>query len=87
MKQLSEGEKEYYRDLEQNLNKHVEKYRKEKLQELQQGKKEGLEKELGRLEGYYESYEKNEVSDLEVNIDFCFAKINVLKEVLGNGMM
>lgn len=83
MRPLSEGEKEYYSDLEQNLSRHVEKYRKEKHQELQQGGREELESELDRLEGYYEACERNEVSDLAVNIDFCFAKINALKEVLG----
>ncbi|MCK4929188.1 MAG: hypothetical protein KAR76_05580 [Methanosarcinales archaeon] len=82
MRPLSKGEKEYYSDLEQNLNQHVEKYRKEKQQELQQGKREELEAELGRLVEYYEACVRNEVSDLIVNIDFCFAKINVLKEVL-----
>ena len=85
MRPLSEGENEYYSNLEKNLSRHVEKYRNEKKQELQQGKREEMEAELGMLEGYYDACARNEVSDLVVNIDFCFAKISVLKEVLGKG--
>lgn len=83
MKQLSENEKQYYDDLEQNFTQHVDKYRNEKQQELQQGKEEELAVELQKLEEYYALCMKGEVSDLIVNIDLCGAKIGVLKELFG----
>ena len=83
MRQLSEEEKNYYNDLEQNFDKHVEKYRNLKEQELQQGKKAELEAELYRLDEYYSGCMRGEISELRLNIDFCYAKVNVLKELLG----
>ena len=83
MRQLSEEEKKYYNDLEQNFDKQVEKYRNLKEQELQQGKKAELEAELHRLAKYYSGCMKGEISELLLNIDFCYAKVNVLKELLG----
>lgn len=82
MKQLSENEKQYYSDLEKNFTQHVDKYRNEKQQELQQGKEEELAVELQDLEEYYAICMRGEVSDLVVNIDLCGAKIGVLKELL-----
>lgn len=82
MKQLSENEKQYYIDLEQNFAKHVDKYKNVKQHELQQGKEKELTVELQKLEEYYALYMKGEVSDLIVNIDLCGAKIGVLKELL-----
>ena len=82
MKQLSENEKQYYNDLEKNFTQHVDKYRNEKQQELQQGKEEELAVELQNLEEYYAICMRGEVSDLVVNIDLCGAKIGVLKELL-----
>ena len=82
MKQLSENEKQYYSDLETNFTQHVDKYRNEKQQELQQGKAEALTVELQDLEEYYALCMKGEVSDLIVNIDLCGAKIEVLKVLL-----
>lgn len=83
MKQLSENEKQYYSDLEQNFTQHVNKYRNEKQQELQQGEEEELAVELKDLEEYFALCMKGEVSDLIVNIDLCGAKIGILKELLG----
>ena len=82
MKQLSENENQYYSDLEKNFTQHVDKYRNEKQQELQQGKEEELAVELQDLEEYYAICMRGEVSDLVVNIDLCGAKIGVLKELL-----
>ena len=82
MKQLSENEKQYYSDLEKNFTQHVDKYRNEKQQELQQGKEEELAVELQKLEEYYAICMRGEVSDLIVNIDLCGAKIGILKELL-----
>ena len=83
MRPLSEEEKNHYNDLEQNFDKHVEKYRKIMEQELQQGKRAELEAELHRLAEYYSGCMKGEISELLLNIDFCYAKVNVLKELLG----
>lgn len=82
MKQLSENEKQHYSDLEQNFTQHIDKYRNEKQQELQQGKEKELTVELQNLEEYYALCMRGEVSDLIVNIDFCGAKIGVLKEIM-----
>ena len=82
MKQLSENEKQYYSDLEKNFTRHVDKYRNEKQQELQQGKEKELAVELQKLEEYYALCMRGEVSDLIVNIDLCGAKIGILKELL-----
>ena len=82
MKQLSENEKQHYSDLEKNFTQHVDKYRNEKQQELQQGKKEELAVELQNLEEYYAICMRGEVSDLIVNIDHCGAKIGVLKDLM-----
>lgn len=82
MKQLSENEKQHYNDLEMNFTQHVDKYRNEKRQELQQNKKEELTVELQDLEEYYTLYMKRKVSDLIVNIDLCGAKIGILKDLL-----
>lgn len=46
MKQLSENEKQHYSDLEKNFTQHIDKYRNEKQQELQQGKEKELTVEL-----------------------------------------
>ena len=83
MRPLSDEEKNYYNDLKQNFDKHVEKYRALKEQELQQGKTAELEAELHRLADYYSGCMKGEISELLLNIDFCYAKVNVLKELLG----
>ena len=83
MRPLSEWEKNYYNDLEQNFDKHVEKYRNQKEQELQQGKRAELEEELHRLAEYQSACMRGEVSDLRLNIDFCYSKVNVLRKLLG----
>lgn len=79
MRQLSEGEKEYFEDLKRNFDKHVSKFKKEKEKQLGEGKQEELKLELKRLQGY----EKGHVSDLQINAAFSFAKLGVLKELLG----
>ena len=83
MRPLSDGEKDYYNDLEQNFDKHVEKYRQSKEQGLKDGKRAELESELKRLDEYYSGCMRGEISELLLNIDFCYAKVNVLKELLG----
>ena len=83
MRPLSDEEKNYYNDLEQNVDKHVEKYRKIKEQEFKNGKRAALEAELNRLSEYYSGCMRGEISELRLNIDFCYAKVNVLKELLG----
>ena len=83
MRPLSDGEKDYYNDLEQNFDKHVEKYRQSKEQELKDGKKAELEAELNRLAEYNAACMSGEVSELLLNIDFCHAKAKVLRELLG----
>lgn len=83
MRPLSEGEKNHYNDLEQNFDKHVEKYRALKEQELQHGKTAELEAELHNLAEYNAACMSGEVSDLLLNIDFSHAKAKVLKELLG----
>ncbi len=54
MKKLTKKEEEYLDDLEKNFDKHVEKYRKEKEQQLKEGKRKELEEELDHLESYWE---------------------------------
>ena len=83
MRPLSEGEKNYYNDLEQNFDKQVEKYRNLKEQELQQGKRAELEAEYHNLAEYNAACMSGEVSELLLNIDFCHAKVKVLRELLG----
>ena len=83
MRPLSDGENDYYNDLEQNFDKHVEKYRQNKEQELKDGKRAELESEHHNLVEYNAACMSGEVSDLLLNIDFCHAKAKVLRELLG----
>lgn len=82
MKELSDTEKDYFENLEQNFNLYVNEYKKRKDQELSQGKKNELEAELQGLEAYFDGCQKGEVSDLAINIDFCYAKICALRQLL-----
>ncbi|MCK5660325.1 MAG: hypothetical protein KAH86_03125 [Methanosarcinales archaeon] len=82
MKQLSDTEKDYFETLEQNFDSHVSEYKKRKEQDLLQGKKNELEAELQRLEAYFDGCQRGEVSDLVINIDFCYAKICALRQLL-----
>jgi len=77
-----EGERKYWKDLNDNFEDHVEKYRQEKLAILKQGKKEEVEQELKRHQGYMDIYRKGNVSDHQLSIKFRLAKIEVLKEIL-----
>jgi hypothetical protein len=82
MKLLSKEEREYFEDLEKNFDSHVEKYREEKERQLKEGKRKELEEELRGIEGYLEGIWRGEISDIQVNIRFHSAKLQVLKEVL-----
>ena len=82
MKQLSDTEKDYFDDLAQNFDSHIDKYKTQKEQELSQGKKDELEAELQGLEAYFDGCQRGEISDLVINIDFCYAKICALRQLL-----
>ncbi len=76
--QLTPREKEHFRDLENNFEKHVDAYRKER--EFL-GRHE-LQEELKRLEEYQMACMKGQADDILINIRFTSAKIIVLKKLL-----
>jgi len=81
-KELNESERSSLGDLEENFQEHVERYTRRKERELSEGDREALEEELANLEGYLEGCRRSEIDDLRINIDFCGAKVSVLKELL-----
>jgi hypothetical protein len=83
MKPLSPEEEAYFDDLERNFDRRVEEYKKETEERLRGGERPELEEELGRLEGYLAGVRRGEISDVEVNIRFCGAKLRALKRLLG----
>lgn len=81
-RQLSPKEEKHYQELDSNFSQKVQEYKQKKEKELSEGKKEELILELKKLEEYYEGCQNSMISDLEVNIRFCGAKIEVLKKIL-----
>ena len=81
-KELDESERISLNDLEENFIDHVRRYRNRKERELAEGKRETLEEELINLEEYLEGCRRSEIDDVRINIDYCGAKVNVLKTLL-----
>jgi hypothetical protein len=80
---LSKQEQDHFADLAANFDKHVEVYRKEKQRLLAAGKQAELEEQLKQLESYFKGASNNKIADLFINMEFCGAKINVLRVLLG----
>ena len=81
-KELSEHERSSLQDLREHFQEHVERYRETKERELAQGGRGKLQEELGNLEDYLEGCRRSEIDDVRINIEFCGAKVVVLREVL-----
>ncbi len=82
MKELSGKEMDWLKDIEQNLENHAEKYRKEAEERLKKGR-HGLEDELERLEEYVKGVRKGEICENTTQESLEIAKINVLRKLLG----
>lgn len=82
MKQLSDTNKDYFDNLAQNFTLHANEYKKRKDWELSQGKRDELKAELQGLESYFDGCQSGEISDLAINIHFCYAKICALRQLL-----
>ena len=78
MKILTKEEKEYYEDLEQNMDEHIRKFKEQKSKE----NIEKIKEELNKLEDYISACNRGEVSDLATNIEFNIRKAEVLKEII-----
>lgn len=82
-KELSNEEKISLNDLEQNFQQHIDNYREKMEAEVMKGAEIDLKRELLQLQAYLEGCHRSEIDDLRVNIDFCAAKVEILKELLG----
>jgi len=82
MKKLTKAEEEYYADLDRNMDIHVKKFKRQKLEEYSNGNIATLESELQTLTEELAAYDKGNVSDLEVNIEFKRVKLRVLTGIL-----
>ena len=80
---LSNTDKQYLADLAKNFDKRVAEFKKEKQEQLIKGKKQELIHELGELEQYVQGTVDGEIQDVFDNVRFNYAKVDVLREVLG----
>lgn len=81
-KELTEEELCGVKDLEEKFTEHLERYRVKKVTEHERGASAELQEELEGLEEYHEGCRNSEIDDLLINIEFCAAKIGVLRRIL-----
>ena len=82
VKELSEEERISIGDIEENFQEHVDRYRTRKESELEAEGEMKLLEELNGLQSYLEGCRRSEIDDLRINIDFCEAKVEILKTIL-----
>ena len=81
-KKLSKEEQKSQDGLERDMDTRVLAYKKEKEQQLKDGKKEELVQELASIEKYLLGCRNSEIADVLPNIQFAHRKAKILRELL-----
>ena len=81
---LTEEQLRYFKDLEENFDVHVATYRSQKELEYQSGAVNELRRELDNHERYVDGCRNMQIDDIEINVRFFAAKLDVLRELLGS---